>query len=91
MNKIVREHYPVANLPEDLRKEFGDVGTVTLTIEPEIAADDFWSRPLHDVKPRTPQQFRNDLAKLRAADRPSVSPEQAVKEIRALRDDWDDE
>ena len=36
MNKIVREHYPVANLPEDLREGLDPSGmaVVTVTLEP---------------------------------------------------------
>jgi hypothetical protein len=33
MNKIVRRHYPVERLPEDLRQELPDVREVTVTIE----------------------------------------------------------
>ena len=35
MNKIVREHYPVEKLPEDLRAELGLAQTVTVVIEAE--------------------------------------------------------
>lgn len=43
MNRIVRRHYPVAKLPDDLRSEFSEEQQVTLIIEtdtsPEIAAE----------------------------------------------------
>jgi hypothetical protein len=37
MNKIVREHYPVAKLPEDLREGLDPSGTAAVTITPEPA------------------------------------------------------
>ena len=33
MNRLVREHYPVSKLPEDLREGFEGRGEVTITIE----------------------------------------------------------
>jgi hypothetical protein len=38
VNKIVREHYRVAKLPEDLREGLDPSGTVTITVTPEPAA-----------------------------------------------------
>ncbi|MDP3545697.1 hypothetical protein ACJ4V0_08345 [Phreatobacter sp. HK31-P] len=38
MNEIVKPHYPVSQLPEDLRRELGDVSHVTLRIETEPSA-----------------------------------------------------
>jgi hypothetical protein len=35
VNKIVMEHYPVSQLPHDLRQAVGDAENVTLTIEAE--------------------------------------------------------
>ncbi len=40
MNRIVREHYPVEKLPEDLRAELGVAVSVKLTIEAETSSDD---------------------------------------------------
>ena len=37
MNKIVKEHYPVSRLPEDLRAGVDPAATVTITIEQEVA------------------------------------------------------
>jgi hypothetical protein len=41
MNKIVREHYPVERLPEDLRAGIMPGGHVTVTVvaEPQARAD----------------------------------------------------
>ncbi len=38
MNEIVKPHYPVERLPEDLRREIGDASHVTLRIETEPSA-----------------------------------------------------
>lgn len=35
MNKIVKTHYPVEKLPEDLRKDLPEGGAVTVTLELE--------------------------------------------------------
>jgi len=37
MNKIIREHYPVDRLPDDLRSGLPDQGWVRTEIEPESA------------------------------------------------------
>ena len=39
MNRIVREHYPVANLPEDIRHEFSGQDEVTLIVSAGDAAE----------------------------------------------------
>jgi hypothetical protein len=39
MNKIVREHYAVAKLPEDLREGLDPEGTVTITVVQSEAED----------------------------------------------------
>ena len=38
MNRIVREHYPVEKLPEDLREGLAAGQQVTVTVEPEKVA-----------------------------------------------------
>ncbi|MCA3563396.1 MAG: hypothetical protein IOC90_00270 [Methylocystis sp.] len=78
MNKIVRTHYPVEKLPEDLR--FGFSGSETVTI---IVKDD---------DPTDSDSDRDAIveAMLKARDiRPELSDD-PVKRIRALRDEWDD-
>lgn len=40
MNKIVREHYPAAKLPADLRTGFGPTDEVTVTIVAESRTDE---------------------------------------------------
>lgn len=86
MNKIVREHYPVANLPEDLREGFASDGTVRVVIEVEDKVG------LNDPqrKPITGKDTVEAIRRYKALGRPSVSPEEAVARIRELRDEWDD-
>jgi hypothetical protein len=93
MNKIVREHYPVANLPEDLREEFEGLDTVTVQIQTDSYAQadhDFWSLSLDEVKPRTRDEVIADFERIRSLGLPNVTPDEAVARIRELRDEWDD-
>lgn len=80
MNRIVREHYPVAELPEDLREGFEPGADVRITVEP--ASDR--SKPGSGGTPFS-------LDALFAKARPSFkSPEEATAHISAMRDDWTD-
>ncbi|CAN7582598.1 hypothetical protein [Neorhizobium sp. LjRoot104] len=98
MNKIVREHYPVANLPEDLREGLERDATVRVVIESDAVADAqdiepdsvFKSLGMTVRKPLTIEETLEMIDKIRAEDRPSVSTEEAVARIRELRDEWDD-
>lgn len=76
MNRIVREHYPAARLPEDLQDELGGAATVRLVIEADIA------RPAH-----TRQQAVRELLELRERLQPSTND--SVERVSALRDEWD--
>lgn len=84
MNKIVREHYPVERLPEDLRLLVGAAQSVKI----EITED--------TDMPRAPLTRDQAVALMRESQREhaargtSVSSEQAVRRIRELRDEWDD-
>ena len=74
MNRIVRENYPVADLPEDLREGFGDDARVCIVIEAELPPPD---RVL-------------SLEELFAMRRPPFkTSEQIVDEVRRMRDDDD--
>jgi hypothetical protein len=93
MNKIVREHYPVSKLPEDLREQFEGAETVRIISEEAESVEaerDFWSIPIDELKPRTPEQVMADFNHIRSLGLPSVTPEEAVARIRELRDEWDD-
>ena len=77
MNKIVREHYPVEQLPEDLRAELGLARTVKLVIETEAAdSTDSAARKAAIA----------ELLEHRRQLKPSAND--AVQRVRALRDEW---
>ena len=77
MNRIVREHYPVAVLPEDLREGFELAGDVRVIVE--RAAE-----PSASKKPFS-------LDALYAKARPSfASTEEVSAHIDAMRDEWKD-
>lgn len=92
MNKITREHYPVAKLPEELRKEFEGVETVRLLVEEEsprltgVAAvavmEARYGARLRKLASKAPLDF--------GAHRGRTTIEEAVARIRELRDEWDD-
>lgn len=88
MNKIVREHYPVEKLPEDLRKLVsGDSVTIELTIENEDDDED-------KTPPLTTEEavaLMRQMQREAAASGRTVTSEEAVRRIRELRDEWDDE
>lgn len=93
MNKIIRKHYPVSKLPEDLQREFEGATTVRIVAEmTESTTDerDFWSIPINELKPRTPEEIIADFRRIRSLRLPNVTPEEAVARIRELRDEWDD-
>jgi hypothetical protein len=85
MNKIVREHYPVEKLPEDLRRLVPNASEVLLEIT--VASE----LPVKAAKPMTGAETAEMIRELHR-DRPSGSRtmEEIVKEVRELRDEWDD-
>ena len=76
MNKIVREHYPVSKLPEDLREGIPPGASVRVVVEEE-------RRPL------SKEEFLNSLQEARRHAK-GVTLDEAVARIRELRDEWDD-
>lgn len=86
MTRIVREHYPVEKLPEDLRDGLPVGTTVTVTVEgrsPPAPFDSRLDQILRDARPVGPSEARMRLA------RSGVGAAEAVARIRALRDEWD--
>ena len=84
MNKIVRQHYPVEKLPEDLRSLVGDAASVTVELTEEHGAV---------LKPLTQQEavaLMRQSQREHAVQGTSVTAEEAVRRIRELRDEWDD-
>jgi hypothetical protein len=75
MNKIVREHYPAANLPEDLRIGVDPSAWVTVTIT------------LEEQRPeRAPT-----LDEIWALRRPPYRTKEEIDtDVRRQRDEWDD-
>lgn len=75
MNKIVKEHYPVSNLPEDLRQGLDPSAFVTVTVATEQ------SRPPRKVM---------TLEEIFALRRPPYrSGEEIDEDVRRQRDEWD--
>lgn len=75
MNKVVRHHYPIERLPEDLRAGLSS-GTVTIVVTEEAQTKS--------------QGHRLSLDEFKALrDGLPVSDEDPVKRVRALRDEWD--
>jgi hypothetical protein len=75
MNKIIREHYPAAQLPEDLRPNEDPNARVTVTIEEEE------QQPDHVLSLEEIWAMR---------ERPFRTKEEIDAEIRRQRDEWDD-
>jgi hypothetical protein len=76
MNRIVKEHYPAAKLPDDLREGIDPHDTVTVTVVPEAATG--------GLAPARPKRGLFGAAKERG-----TSVEEAVSRTRSLRDEWD--
>lgn len=77
MNRIVREHYPVERLPEDLRAELGLARTAKIVIE--VEEDRSRSKARADAIA--------DLLEHRRGLAPS--PDDSVARVRKFRDEWD--
>ena len=80
MNRIVKEHYPVEKLPEDLREGLAPGTTVSVTLETETSTTAPGS--LEDLL-RLTETVRRTLPQ-------PVTPEGAARRIRELRAEWDD-
>ena len=92
MNKIVLEHYPVSNLPEDIRREFEGATTVRLIVEEDPMLTG--SAALKALEAKYEAHFAK-LASEGSIDfgrhRGKTTIEEAVERIRQLRDEWDGE
>lgn len=84
MNKIVREHYPVSQLPEELRNELHGVREVRVTIEVTEEAVAEAADAASGVSTRPFSRFRH------LARDNFKSVEEVVAHVRALRDEWDE-
>lgn len=98
MNKIVRKHYPVANLPEDLREGLEADARVKIVVELEERSEhsDLSRYPgFEDIQmvkrePMSRSDLLEAIRSYKAEGRPSVGVDEAVSRIRELRDEWDD-
>jgi len=80
MNRIVKKHFPVDKLPEELREGLPEGIEVTVTLETEA-----------DSKgPFDTEQFQEELNRVRTTLEQTVSLEEATQRIRDLREEWDD-
>lgn len=75
MNKIVREHYPVERLPEDLREGIEGTHVRVTVIREEATTAGAGNKPLtyEDIRARIKPR--------------GTTTEEAVKRIRELRDE----
>ncbi|TCQ29710.1 hypothetical protein [Rhizobium sp. PP-CC-3G-465] len=96
MNKIVREYYPAALLPDDLRDGLDGSVHVRIVIETQESLSE--SEPAHPpfLPTRTDRSVSGAemLEKIRvhkAKYGTTTTEEEAVRRIRDLRDEWDDE
>jgi hypothetical protein len=74
MNRIVKEHYPVSKLPEDLRVGVDPSATVTVTVVEEESSQ---------LVPTLDEIFASRRPPFRSA-------EEIDAELRQQRDEWDD-
>ena len=74
MNKIVKEHYPIAKLPEDLRAGLDPGAEVTVIIEQEAPT------------PSEPMTLDEIFT---ARQPPYRTAEEIDRELRKSRDAWD--
>ncbi|MCD7110120.1 hypothetical protein LRX75_13840 [Rhizobium sp. DKSPLA3] len=103
MNKIVRAHYPASKLPDDLRSGFDSDATVRIVIEQQDISPDVPERGVAEKTPLFLPTYREPGAPVELADLlkdiraykekrgSTTDAEEAVRRIRELRDEWDDE
>lgn len=77
MNRVIREHYPIERLPEDLRKDLPACGNVSVEIVVEDPAGET------RVGPGQFSRFKDHRR------RGFASTEDIDAHLSALRDEWD--
>lgn len=83
MNKIVREHYPVEKLPEDLRVLFSDTASVTIEV---VAEGD---HPTSGLSSKDAVALMRQMQEENSRKGRGITEQEAVDRIRTLRDEWD--
>ena len=93
MNKIVRDHYPVDKLPEDLRGTFSPATRVRVVIEeePEFDWPGFPEARTSGVAAMSIEEFLEAARLYRERHPDNGTAADAVARIRELRDEWEDE
>jgi len=66
MGRVVREHYPVSKLPEDLRDDLDPAATVRVVIEEEVRAGAHSLEELIERARRIPPIGDDPTARIRA-------------------------
>jgi hypothetical protein len=77
MNRIVRNHVPARDLPENLRADIAPDALVTVTIEEERKS------------PGMAELLSMLEGEAMSREREPISIEEAVRRVRALRDEWE--
>ena len=78
MNRIVKEHYPVERLPEELREGLDPQARARVSIEVDMQPQGKLRDILKNIQER---QSRGDW---------NIATDDPVERIRKLRDEWDD-
>ena len=78
MNRIVREHYPVSRLPDDLKTGFPAGAIVRVEVEVE------------EPHKTSINELRNKLQQLHESKKIAITTEDPADRIRKLRDEWDE-
>lgn len=89
MNRIVRKHYPVSKLPEDLREGISEGAEVMVTIE-VTGMRSLSDLPPEPRKSRSAQELRESIRRYKTSPDFREATDDPVERIRALRDEWDD-
>ncbi len=89
MNRIVRDHYPVKKLPEDLQEGLPMDGIVRIVVEEDTTAAG--AAGAINRKPLTAEEAIDGIKRFKSLGLKSLKPNEAVERIRKLRDEWDSE
>jgi hypothetical protein len=89
MNKIVKERYPVANLPKDLREGLKPDEEVRITIETDSTTDFAAMFPETTALLGRPKRVLTLEEIWALRQHPFRSGEEIDEELRRQRDEWD--
>lgn len=87
MNKLVREHYPVSNLPEDLREGFETGAVVRITIDTDLAKVEPTDRAGRAMTPDESVDSAELIRRWKAVRRINFASDEEVDDyVRSLRE-----